>query len=69
MSDTATHILNRLHQEALDENEERDWCRTGRIPCHDCGTNVRTKTLETLPEHRCTQRQQARRDQEAKETP
>ncbi|MDX3183503.1 hypothetical protein ACN6LF_001849 [[Kitasatospora] papulosa] len=69
MSDAATRILDRLHQEALDENEERDWYRTGRIPCHDCGTTVRTETLETLPEHRCSQRQQARREREAKETP
>ncbi|MFE9461745.1 hypothetical protein [Streptomyces californicus] len=61
MRDTAARILNRLHQEALDENEERDWYRTGRIPCHDCGTNVRTKTLESLPPHNCTQRQQEAR--------
>lgn len=69
MSDTADRILDRLHQEALDEAEERDWYRTGRIPCHDCGTTVRTKTLETLPEHRCIQRQQARREREANRTP
>ncbi|MFJ3141710.1 hypothetical protein ACIPJM_04565 [Streptomyces halstedii] len=69
MSDTAARILNRLHQEALDENEERDWYRTGLIPCHDCGTTVRTKTLETLPPHGCTRRQQARRERRANRTP
>lgn len=26
---------------------------------------VRTETLESLPEHRCTQRQRARREREA----
>lgn len=57
--------LDGLHTEALAENEERDWYRTGRIPCSDCGTMVRTETLETLPEHRCAQRQRARREQGA----
>ncbi|MYR75155.1 MULTISPECIES: hypothetical protein [unclassified Streptomyces] len=60
MSNTVTRITNRLHEEALIENEERDWYRTGRIPCSDCGTMVRTKTLETLPPHGCTDRQRAR---------
>lgn len=60
MSDTIAHITDRLHAEALIENEERDWYRTGRIPCSDCGTVVRTKTLETLPPHNCTERQLAR---------
>ncbi|WP_329616470.1 hypothetical protein OG244_28490 [Streptomyces brevispora] len=64
MSDPAAAILNRLHAEALDENEEHDWYRTGRIPCHDCGTTVSTTTLETLPEHRCAQRQRARNDRD-----
>ncbi|MFJ3089043.1 hypothetical protein [Streptomyces sp. NPDC086838] len=67
MTDTPTRILDRLHAEALIENEERDWYRTGRIPCQDCGFTVRTKTLESLPEHGCTQRQQAKQEREARE--
>lgn len=58
-------VLDRLHEGALIENEERDWIRTGRIPCSDCGTMVRTETLETLPAHNCTARQRARRQREA----
>lgn len=57
MSDVPTRIFDRLQQEAPDENDERDWCRTGLIPCHDCDTTARTRTLETLPRHNCTQRQ------------
>ncbi|MCX5000968.1 hypothetical protein [Streptomyces longwoodensis] len=48
-----------------DEAEALDWQRTGRIQCADCGTSVRTQTLESLPEHRCTERQRARREREA----
>ncbi|GAA4824290.1 hypothetical protein [Streptomyces ziwulingensis] len=48
-----------------DKQEERDWERTGRIPCADCGTMVHTRTLETLPAHNCTARQRARREREA----
>ncbi|WP_030188044.1 hypothetical protein [Streptomyces violaceorubidus] len=44
-----------------DQQEEREWERTGRIPCSDCGTLVRTETLETLPAHNCTAHQRARR--------
>ncbi|NJA56736.1 hypothetical protein [Streptomyces sp. NEAU-H3] len=62
-----TGEMERLHEEALTENEERDWCRTGKIRCQDCGTRVHTKTLETLPAHGCTQRQRARREREAAE--
>ncbi|MFK4122333.1 hypothetical protein [Streptomyces longwoodensis] len=58
-------LLDRLHDQALAENDERDWYRTGRIQCADCGTSVRTQTLETLPEHRCTERQRARRERKA----
>ncbi|MFD7995534.1 hypothetical protein [Streptomyces mexicanus] len=57
-------LLDRLHEEALIENEERDWYRTGQIRCVDCDTMVRTRTLETLPPHRCTERQRARRERE-----
>ncbi|WP_121701527.1 hypothetical protein [Streptomyces sp. E5N298] len=53
-----------LRDEA-DQQEEREWERTGRIPCSDCGTMVRTETLETLPTHNCTARQRARREREA----
>ncbi|WP_329142892.1 hypothetical protein OIU91_04395 [Streptomyces sp. NBC_01456] len=55
-----------LRDEA-DLQEEREWQRTGRIRCSDWGTIVRTETLETLPDHRCSQRQQARREHEAAE--
>lgn len=48
-----------------DQQEEREWERTGRIPCSDCGTMVRTETLETLPAHNCIVRQRARRQREA----
>jgi len=57
-------LLDRLHEEALAENEERDWYRTGQIRCAECGTMVRTQTLATLPEHRCIERQRARRERE-----
>ncbi|MFF8932396.1 hypothetical protein ACF1AO_34600 [Streptomyces longwoodensis] len=50
-----------------DQADELDWQRTGRIQCADCGTSVRTRTLESLPEHRCTERQRARREREAAE--
>lgn len=49
-----------LHDEAVHQ-EEREWERTGLISCSDCGTVVRTKTLETLPPHNCTERQRADR--------
>ena len=62
----AERVLNRLHEQALVENEERDWQHTGIIPCSDCGTRVRTQTLETLPFHNCTQRQRARRESESR---
>jgi hypothetical protein len=44
--------------------EEREWERTGLIRCSDCGTRVRTRTLESLPEHRCIERQQANRSRD-----
>ncbi|GAA4824270.1 hypothetical protein [Streptomyces ziwulingensis] len=47
-----------------DQQEEREWERTGLIPCSDCGTVVRTTTLETLPAHGCTARQRAARTTE-----
>ncbi len=53
----ADRVMARLHAEALAEDEERAWQRTGRIPCSDCGRTVRTDTLLSLPEHGCTQRQ------------
>ncbi|MFF2383741.1 hypothetical protein [Streptomyces sp. NPDC058108] len=60
-------LMDQLHEAALIEDEEREWLRTGRIPCSDCGTRVRTTTLETLPDHQCSQRQHARREREAVE--
>lgn len=62
MSDTVERITDRLHEQALIENEERDWYRTGRIRCADCGASVRTRTLEALPEHRCAQKRRARNE-------
>lgn len=59
--DVAARIMDRLHGEALAEDEEREWQRTGRIRCSDCGATVRTDTLISLPEHGCTRRQKARR--------
>lgn len=38
---------------------EEEWHRTGRVTCADCGTKVRTETLESLPPHRCTERSAA----------
>ena len=61
MTELPDRLMDRLHEEALIENEERDWYRTGRIRCADCGTRVQTRTLESLPEHRCSQMQRARR--------
>ncbi|MFG3046289.1 hypothetical protein ACGFZR_15335 [Streptomyces sp. NPDC048241] len=63
--DVSQQVMDRLHDEALIENEERDWYRTGRIRCDDCGTMVRTQTLESLPPHNCVQRMFARREREA----
>lgn len=57
----AARIMDRLHGEALAEDEEREWQRTGRIRCSDCGATVRTDTLISPPEHGCTRRQKARR--------
>jgi transcription initiation factor TFIIIB Brf1 subunit/transcription initiation factor TFIIB len=61
VSSVVDRLMDRLHAEAVIENEERNWQRTGRIRCGDCGTLVRTATLESLPEHRCFERQQAHR--------
>lgn len=61
--DAGQRVMDRLHTEALIENEERDWERTGRIPCSDCRTLVRTRTLETLPPHNCTERQRRNREE------
>lgn len=47
------------------EADQLDWERTGRIPCSDCGTVVRTDTLETLPAHNCAAHQRARSEREA----
>lgn len=37
---------------------------TGFARCADCGHLMRAKTLVSLPEHRCSQRQAVRRDRE-----
>ncbi|WP_185899751.1 hypothetical protein [Streptomyces sp. WAC07061] len=45
--------------------DEQDWYRqwlvTGELECADCGTTVQCTNLESLPPHRCAERQQARR--------
>lgn len=64
MDDVAARLMDRLHAAALAENEERDWQRTGVIPCSDCGARVHAITLDSLPEHRCTERQLAHRTRE-----
>ncbi|MET9339247.1 hypothetical protein [Nonomuraea sp. NPDC003804] len=49
-----------LNDESYDP--EADFAATGTVLCADCGTRVRPRTLESLPEHRCAERQQARAD-------
>ncbi len=58
----AARIMDRLHGEALAEDEEREWERTGRIRCSDCGRTVRAGDLTSLPEHGCSRRQMAQRN-------
>ncbi|CAK7288556.1 hypothetical protein [Streptomyces misionensis] len=59
--DTAIRGLDSVLNVEAGLAEVLDWERTGRIRCADCGAMVRTQTLETLPAHRCTERQRARR--------
>jgi hypothetical protein len=44
-----------------DQQWYREWLATGRLECSDCGTRLKVANLETLPAHRCTERQAARR--------
>ena len=37
-----------------------DFVATGSVLCDDCGSRVRTQTLESLPPHRCTERRAQR---------
>lgn len=49
------------------EDEEewmKEWQRTGRLTCDDCGATVHCENLTSLPEHGCSRRQQARRERE-----
>jgi hypothetical protein len=39
-----------------------DFAESGGVLCDDCGTRLRPRTLESLPEHGCTERQRARRE-------
>ena len=41
---------------------DRDFIENGSVLCDDCGARVRRRTLESLPEHGCVERQRARRD-------
>jgi hypothetical protein len=43
---------------------EAEFAATGQVRCDDCGTLVRPRTLESLPPHGCSERQQARRQRE-----
>lgn len=45
-----------LEATGLDPDEL--FVRTGMARCDDCGHIMPTETLVTLPDHRCTQRQQ-----------
>jgi hypothetical protein len=38
-----------------------DFIATGSVVCDDCGSRVRTRTLESLPPHNCTERARERR--------
>jgi hypothetical protein len=38
----------------------RDFVENGSVLCDDCGGRVRTRTLESLPEHGCVERQARR---------
>lgn len=50
---------------SLDAEEDydpaADFAATGTVRCDDCGARVRPRTLESLPEHGCVERQRARR--------
>lgn len=46
-----------------DRMDEESWFLTGKVRCADCGTTVRARTLESLPEHRCSERRRSRREQ------
>jgi hypothetical protein len=48
-----------------DQDWHKEWLATGYLECSDCGTRVRCANLESLPPHRCTERQRARRAQAA----
>lgn len=39
----------------------RDFIENRSVLCDDCGARVHPRTLESLPEHGCVRRQQARR--------
>ncbi|AZM93911.1 hypothetical protein [Streptomyces sp. W1SF4] len=44
-----------------EQDRYRQWLATGEVECAACGTTVRCANLESLPDHRCTERQRARR--------
>ena len=39
-----------------------DFIATGSVLCDDCGTRVRPRTLESLPQHNCAERARQRRE-------
>jgi hypothetical protein len=51
-----------LDMEATGATADELWDCTGFVRCQDCHHLMRAGTLVTLPDHRCTQRQQTRRD-------
>jgi hypothetical protein len=52
-----------LEMEAAGANPDELWLRTGYARCDDCGHLMRTATLVSLPDHRCSQRQARRRNE------
>ncbi|WP_329131625.1 hypothetical protein OG552_10705 [Streptomyces sp. NBC_01476] len=51
-----------LDMEATGATADELWDCTGFARCDDCGHLMRAETLVTLPDHRCAQRQQLRRE-------
>jgi hypothetical protein len=45
-----------------DYDADADLIATGTVICDSCGSRVRTRTLVSLPEHRCSERQRLREE-------
>jgi hypothetical protein len=59
------HRTAYLELEGGDLTADELWAITGFARCADCQHVMRAETLATLPDHRCTQRQALRRENEA----